>query len=89
MEVSGLRAAVDIWVMCDALDATYPSGYDELRFDVAFIPESVRPAIALHRVAVTEVWAQATTTCHGSRPIISSPGTSTGGSTTCEDGLKS
>lgn len=82
---------VPIWVTCDALDATYPSGYGELRFDVAMptdqppfggppsglginpdselvgaqtvwaqeygahIPDSLRPATALHRVAVTDV----------------------------------
>jgi hypothetical protein len=84
---------VHIWVMCDALDTTYPTGYGELRFNVvmpdgrpplggppdvpgiasrvgeertgeqvvwvqeygAHIPESLRPATALHRVAVTDV----------------------------------
>lgn len=82
---------VHIWVMCDALDTTYPAGYGNLRFNVAMpedrppaggppdvpgiaprfelmgeqivwaqeysahIPESLRPATALHRVAVTEV----------------------------------
>jgi len=82
---------VHIWVTCDALDATYPTGYGELRFNVvmpdgrppvggppavpgiasraeltgeqvvwvqeygAHIPESLRPAIALHRVAMTDV----------------------------------
>jgi len=82
---------VQIWVMCDALGATYSTGYADIRFTVvmphdhppvglppslpaimsrqgseagegvwareygAFIPESRRPATALHRVAVTEV----------------------------------
>lgn len=82
---------VHIWVMCDALDMTYPTGYGELRFNVvmpddrppvggppdvsgialrpeltgeqvvwlqeygAHIPKSLRPATALHRVAVTDV----------------------------------
>jgi hypothetical protein len=84
---------VHIWVMCDALDTTYPTGYGELRFNIvmpddrppvggppdvpgiassegeeltgeqvvwvqeygAHIPESLRPATALHRVAVTDV----------------------------------
>ncbi|KOV87573.1 hypothetical protein [Nocardia sp. NRRL S-836] len=82
---------VHIWVMCDALEKTYSTGYGELRFNVvmpdgrspvggppnvpgivsrdelvgeqvvwaqeygAFIPESLRPATALHRVAMTEV----------------------------------
>ncbi|MBB5871877.1 hypothetical protein F4553_005256 [Allocatelliglobosispora scoriae] len=81
---------VPIWVMGDALDATYPTGYGKLWFNVvmphgqppvggpppmlgvesrpeltgeqvvwvkeygAFIPESLRPATALHRVAVTD-----------------------------------
>ncbi len=80
-----------IWVMSDALDATYSSGYRNLRFSVvmpqnqptfggpppvagiesqleptgeqivwaqeygAFIPPSLQPATALHRIAVTEV----------------------------------
>lgn len=82
---------VHIWVMCDALDATFSTGYGELRFSVvmpvdsppvggpppvlgvesrrelvgeqvvwaqeygAHIPESLRPATALHRIAVTDV----------------------------------
>lgn len=82
---------VHIWVMCDALGATYPTGYGDLRFDVvmptdqppvggppavagialrpeltgeqvvwakdfaAYIPDSRRPATALHRVAMTDV----------------------------------
>lgn len=84
---------VHIWVMCDALNATYPTGYGDLRFNVvmpdtrapvggppnvpgiasreaeaaaseqlvwaqeygAFIPESLRPASALHRVVITDV----------------------------------
>ena len=85
------KLPVHIWVMCDALDATYSTGYGELRFSVvmpedrppvggpppvpgvesrpelageqvvwvqeygAHIPESLRPATALHRVAVTDV----------------------------------
>ncbi|WP_431946617.1 hypothetical protein [Micromonospora marina] len=92
MEVKAIfELPVHIWVMCDALDATYPTGYDKLRFNVvmpdgrppvggpppvpgvesrhelvgeqvvwvqeygAHIPESLRPATALHRVAVTDV----------------------------------
>jgi hypothetical protein len=82
---------VHIWVMCDALETTYPTGYRDLRFNVAmpngrppvggppdvpgigsraeptgeqvvwvqeygaFIPESLRPATAVHRVALTDV----------------------------------
>jgi hypothetical protein len=82
---------VHIWVMCEALNSTYPTGYGELRFNVvmpddrppvggppdvpgiasraeltgeqvvwvqeygAHIPESLRPATALHRVAMTDV----------------------------------
>ncbi|MGY1618852.1 hypothetical protein ACI797_19090 [Geodermatophilus sp. SYSU D00691] len=81
---------VHIWMTCDALGATYPTGYGDLRFNVvmpqarppvgdppdlpgmppqesaggqvvwaqeygAFIPESLRPATALHRVVLTEV----------------------------------
>jgi hypothetical protein len=84
---------VPIWVMSDALDATYPTGFGDLRFNLvmpdgrpplggppdvsgypqresedltgeqvvwvqeygAHIPESLRPATALHRVAVTDV----------------------------------
>jgi hypothetical protein len=82
---------VPIWLMCDALNTTYPTGYGELRFNVvmpadrppvggppavpgiasraeltgeqlvwvqeygAHIPESLRPATALHRVALTDV----------------------------------
>jgi len=82
---------VHIWVMCEVLDATYLTGYGELRFNVvmpqnhppfgeappvpgvesrleptgeqvvwtqeygAFIPESLKPATALHRIAVTDV----------------------------------
>lgn len=85
------KLPVPIWVMCDALHATYSTGYGELRFSVvmpedrppvggpppvpgvesrpewagelvvwvqeygAHIPESLRPATALHRVAVTNV----------------------------------
>ncbi|MFF3867129.1 hypothetical protein [Micromonospora sp. NPDC001898] len=91
MEVRAIfELPVHIWVMCDALDATYPTGYDKLRFNIvmpddrppvggappmpgvesrpevgeqvvwvkeyaAFIPESLRPATALHRVIVTDV----------------------------------
>ena len=92
MEVRAIfELPVHIWVMCDALDATYPTGYDKLRFNVvmpndrppvggpppvpgvesrpglvgeqvvwvqeygAHIPESLRPATALHRFAVTDV----------------------------------
>jgi hypothetical protein len=92
MEVRAIfELPVHIWVMCDALDATYPTGYDKLRFNVvmpdarppiggpppvpavesrpeligeqvvwaqeygAHIPDSLRPATALHRVAVTDV----------------------------------
>ncbi|WP_018789007.1 hypothetical protein [Micromonospora sp. CNB394] len=91
MEVTAtFELPVHIWVMCDALDATCPTGYGELRFNVvmpdgrppvggpppvpgvesrsdvgeqvvwvqeysAFIPESLRPATALHRVVVTDV----------------------------------
>jgi hypothetical protein len=90
-----LRAVFDlpvpIWVMCETLGETYPTGYGALRFDVvmpqdhppigapptvqgmelqpaltgeqvvwaqeygAFIPESLRPATAVHRVGVTAV----------------------------------
>ncbi len=82
---------VHIWLMCDALGATYATGYGELRFSVvmpedrppvggpppvlgvesfaepageqvvwaqeyaAHLPESLRPATAVHRVAVTDV----------------------------------
>lgn len=82
---------IPIWVMCDALDATYPTGYGALRFNVltprdhllvgappsalgldarpeladkelvwvqeygAHIPESLQPATALHRIALTDV----------------------------------
>ena len=82
---------VHIWVMCDALDARYETGYGQLRFNVvmpqdrppfggpppvpgletrsdltgeqdvwaqeygAFIPESLQPATALHRVVLTDV----------------------------------
>jgi len=82
---------VHIWLMCDALGTTYPSGYGALRFSVAmptdrppvggppdvagvaahteptgeqvvwiqeyaaFIPASLRPATALHRVVITDV----------------------------------
>ena len=82
---------VPIWVKCDALDTTYPTGYGQLRFNVvmpndrppvggppdvpgiashpdltgeqvvwvqeygAHIPESLRPATALHRIAMTDV----------------------------------
>ncbi|MFF0101857.1 hypothetical protein ACFYO8_21285 [Micromonospora sp. NPDC005257] len=91
MEVRAIfELPVHIWVMRDALDATYPTGYDNLRFNVvmpddrppvggappvpgiesrpevgeqvvwvkeygAFIPDSLRPATALHRVVVTDV----------------------------------
>ncbi|MGC5023065.1 hypothetical protein [Micromonospora sp. DT47] len=92
MEVRAIfELPVHIWVMCDALDASYPTGYDKLRFNVvmpddrspvggpppvpgvesrpelvgeqvvwvqeygAHIPESLRPATALHRLAVTDV----------------------------------
>ncbi|WP_431895764.1 hypothetical protein [Micromonospora haikouensis] len=91
MEVRAIfELPVHIWVMCDALDETYPTGYGMLRFNVvmpdgrppiggappvpgvefrpeageqvvwvkeygAFIPESLRPATALHRVVVTNV----------------------------------
>lgn len=81
---------VPIWMTCETLGASYPTGYDALRFDVvmphdhppvgappalqgmelsplsgelvvwtqeygAFIPESYRPATAVHRVGVTAV----------------------------------
>jgi hypothetical protein len=82
---------VHIWMMCDALGTTYPTGHGELRFNVAMpsdrppiggppavpgiasrpeltgeqvvwteefaanIPDSLRPATALHRVAMTDV----------------------------------
>ena len=82
---------VHIWVMLDALDKTYSTGYADLRFSVvmpkdhppvggapsvagieglaeshgeqvvwvqeygAHIPESLRPASAVHRVAITDV----------------------------------
>ncbi|MFI7025185.1 hypothetical protein ACIBMZ_20955 [Micromonospora sp. NPDC049900] len=92
MEVKAIfELPMHIWVMCDALDATYPTGYDKLRFNVvmpvdrppsggpppvlgvesrtesvgeqvvwtqeyaAQVPESLRPATALHRVVVTDV----------------------------------
>lgn len=83
---------VPIWVMSDALDTTYATGYEGLKFNVvmpsedgpnggpptvtdletlnelvgddvvwvheygAFIPESYKPATALHRVALTDVY---------------------------------
>ncbi|WP_435585846.1 hypothetical protein [Micromonospora aurantiaca (nom. illeg.)] len=35
MEVrANFELPVHIWVMCDALDATYPTGYAKLRFNV-------------------------------------------------------
>ncbi|MEU8389051.1 hypothetical protein [Micromonospora sp. NPDC048843] len=92
MEVKAIfELPVHIWVTCAALDATYLTGYDKLRFNVvmpdarppvggpppvlgaesrleltgdqpiwaqeysAHIPESLRPATALHRVVVTDV----------------------------------
>ncbi|MBB1516015.1 hypothetical protein H5398_08550 [Tessaracoccus sp. MC1679] len=92
MEVRAVfELPMHVWVMCEALGETFPTGHGGLRFDVvlpkehppvglppdvlglasrpdladeevvwvreygAFIPDSLRPASALHRVGVTHV----------------------------------